>query len=339
LSGLPDDVDVVALGTSSTVLDQIVAGLPQCRPAVVPNTISSFRRVLAHAAPDLVHLNLVSFTSCRAAGVAAALQRIPMVLVDHAPMPGLSWRGRAVQRLFTRASAARIAPGAGAARNAEWYGGLAAGSVSSVPNGVPDPGCPTVQRPAEALVLGALARLEEEKGIDILIRALADVPGATILLAGDGSQREQLSRLATELNVADRVHFLGWVDSPCELLTRVHVLVAPSRTETMTLAVLEAMHAGLPVVVADVGSLREPVLDGETGFVVPPEDPRALAEACLRLAADPALRTRMGSAARIRAAEEFSVVTMATRYDARYRSVLGLPPRASAPRRRRSDPS
>jgi glycosyltransferase involved in cell wall biosynthesis len=244
-------------------------------------------------------------------------------------MPGLTWRGRAVQRLFTWMSAARIAPGSGAASNAERYGGLPSGSVTSVPNGVPDPGCRAVPPPDGPLVLGALARLEEEKGIDILIRALVDVPGASLLLAGDGSRRDELSRLAEELGVARRVRFLGWVESPCALLTRVQVLVTPSRTETMTLAVLEAMHAGLPVVVADVGSLSEAVLDGRTGFVVPPEDPQALAEACLRLT-DPVLRTRMGAAAQARAAREFSVETMAARYDAHYRSVLGLPPRAAA---------
>jgi glycosyltransferase involved in cell wall biosynthesis len=327
LSELPADVDVVAFATSADVLAHVVAGRPSARAEVVTDDVRGFRRALVRAAPDIVHLNLITFTSCRAAAIASVIERLPIVLVDHAPMPGLTWRGRAVQRVLTRLSALRIAPGSGAARNAERYGGLRSGTVRAVPNGVPEPGCSVAALAERPFMLGALARLDPAKGIDILLQAMVDMPGAVALVAGDGVERERLVRLAADLGVSERVQFLGWAQSPCDILTKVHVLVVPSRSETMTLAVLEAMHAGLPVVVADVGSLREAVLDGETGLVVPPEDPQALAQACRQLGADPGLRARLGTAARERARREYTVAIMAARYDAHYRALLGFPPR------------
>ncbi len=132
--------------------------------------------------------------------------------------------------------------------------------------------------------------------------------------------------LGVQITATERVSFLGEVGDPCQVLARIHVLVLPSRWEAMPLSVLEAMHNGLPVVVTDVGSLREVVVPGETGLIVPPEDTRALVTACRRLATDHVLRRRMGQAARARAEREFSVETMAARYDSRYRAALRLPP-------------
>jgi glycosyltransferase involved in cell wall biosynthesis len=179
--------------------------------------------------------------------------------------------------------------------------------------------------PDEPFVLGTLARLEQQKGLDVLLAAMVTMPQAKALLAGTGSRRAELEELATTLQVSDRVRFLGPVASPCDVLGKVHALVVPSRWEAMPLAVLEAMHAGMPVVATDVGSLREIVVDGETGIVVPPQDPQALAGACLRLAGDPSLRARLGAAGRERARRDFSVTAMARQYDAHYRRVRKLP--------------
>jgi glycosyltransferase involved in cell wall biosynthesis len=269
-------------------------------------------------APDVVHLNLIAFPSCRRAAVAAVSLGLPFVLVDHLPTPGLTWRGRAVQRLLTRWSAARVAVGRTAARDVERYGGLRPGTVQVVPNGVPDPGCGSLDPRRPRLVLGTLGRLEPQKGIDVLLRALVDVPEAELVVAGDGSQRAALEDLAAELEVTGRVRFLGPVGSPCALLGSVHALVQPSRWEAMPLAVLEAMHCGLPVVATDVGDLRDVVLDRETGFLVDAEVPESLAAACRELT-DPLVRERLGRNARVRARESHSVAGMAASYDAVYR--------------------
>ncbi|PRY48136.1 glycosyltransferase involved in cell wall biosynthesis [Geodermatophilus tzadiensis] len=333
LTALPTDRDVTVLGTSPAVLARLADATPALRTAVVDDSTGAFRRALRRLAPDVVHLNLIAFPSCRRAAVAALSLRLPVVLVDHLPTPGLTWRGRAVQRLLTRCSAARIAVGRTAARDVERYGGLRAGSVQIIPNGVPDPGCGGGGPLGSRLVLGTLGRLERQKGLDVLLRALTDVPDADLVIAGDGSQRAALEDLAAEVGVVGRVRFLGPVDSPCVVLGSVHALVQPSRWEAMPLAVLEAMHSGRPVIATDVGDMGHVVQDGRTGFVVDPEDATQLAAACRRLI-DPAVRERLGRDARVRARRSFSVAAMAASYDAAYRRAAAHP---AGRRRHRGD--
>ncbi len=321
LTALPGDVHVTLLATSPVVLGRVTEACPGVRSALVEDTVGSFRRALTRAAPDVVHVNLIAFPSCRRAAVAALSLRLPLVLVDHLPTSGLTWRGRAVQRVMTRASAARVAVGRSAARDVERHGGLPAGIVQVVPNGVPDPGCTPTGPQVPRLVLGTLGRLEEQKGIAVLLRALVGVPEADLVVAGDGSRRAALEGLAASLGVLERVRFLGAVSSPCALLGSVHALVQPSRWEAMPLAVLEAMHCGLPVVATDVGDLRDVVQDGQTGFLVAAEDPVALAAAC-RALDDPLVRERLGRNARARARESFSVAAMSASYDDVYRRAL-----------------
>ncbi|GAB3321597.1 hypothetical protein GCM10027451_43310 [Geodermatophilus aquaeductus] len=330
VSGLPRDVDVTVLGTSRIVVDEVAVGRHGTVTEVVDDTVRSFWGSLGRARPDVVHVNLTALTSCRRAVVASLLRRIPVVLVDHLPTPGLTWRGRFLQRLMTSSSSARIAVGSNAAREVERHGGVRHGVVHAIPNGVPEPDCAASTTTGTRLTVGVLARLEPQKGIDVLLRALVDLPEVTLLVAGDGGQRDRLEDLVRERDLSDRVEFLGNVDSPCEVLGRVQALVQPSRWEGMPLAVLEAMHVGLPVVATDVGSLREVVVDGETGLLVPPDDPGALAAALRRLLDDPALRTELGAAARIRARRDFSVRSMSTRYDEHYRAACGV----AAPSRR-----
>jgi glycosyltransferase involved in cell wall biosynthesis len=318
LGALPGDVAVTVLATSPVVLARVADARPGTSAELVEDRAGPFRRALRRAAPDVVHLNLIAFPSCRRAAAAAVSLGLPFVLVDHLPNPGLTWRGRAVQRLLTRSSAARVAVGRTAARDVERYGGLRPGTVQVIPNGVPDPGCGVLDRRTSRLVLGTLGRLEPQKGVDVLLRALVAVPDAELVVAGDGSQRTALEDLAAELGVAGRVRFLGAVDSPCALLGSVHALVQPSRWEAMPLAVLEAMHCGVPVVATNVGDLGDVVQDGRTGFVVAAEDPVVLAAACRDLA-DPLVRERLGHNARVRARESYSVAAMAASYDAAYR--------------------
>src|SRR5205823_4013374 len=124
-------------------------------------------------------------------------------------------------------------------------------------------------RRADGPVIGAIGRLAPEKGYDLAIHALRDLPEATLVLVGDGSERERLEAIARELGVAERVQFTGWSDEPRRYLPGFDAFVLPSRQEGFPLAVVEAMLAGLPVVAADVGSVSEAVVDEETGYLVP----------------------------------------------------------------------
>ena len=168
------------------------------------------------------------------------------------------------------------------------------------------------------------------KGVDVLIRALALLPGeARLMLAGDGPLRGEWERLCAELGLQKQVTFLGRV--PDEALpglyqaADVFVLPAISRAEALGLVMIEAMMSGLPCVTTEIGSgTSYLVQDGLSGYVVPPRSPAALAEALNRLIADPALRARMGAAGRERALRQFTVEKMITDVEAIYREVRAL---------------
>ena len=148
-----------------------------------------------------------------------------------------------------------------------------------------------------------VARLVPQKGIDVLISAMALIAGAakdwTLTLVGDGPERERLEQQVQLAGLQDRVTFLGFRPDPQTFLLQAGVFVLPSRFEGMPNALLEAMAAGLAVVVTDAspGPL-EVVEDGVSGFVVPAGNPQALTVVLEKLAADPALRERLGIAAR-----------------------------------------
>jgi glycosyltransferase involved in cell wall biosynthesis len=321
LGALPAEADVVVFGPDPVVLAAIATRRPTTVIEVVPTRFRPVRRMLAHQRPDVVLANLTTFTSCRPAILAALSLRLPTVLVDHSPTPGLTWKGRPVQRVVTTLAARRVAVGDETSRAVERLGGLRPGTVRTIRNGVPSvvdgPEVPTRHPP----VLGALGRLEREKGFDVLLEALRLLLGVRLVLAGDGSERARLDQLSRRLGIDERVEFLGWCRATDEVLHRVDVLVVPSRVEGLPLSLLEAMHRGLPVVASDVGSVRQAVTDRQTGLIVPPEDPAALARALGLLLADDGLRARLGAAGRAKARAEFSDVAMAEAYDALFRSV------------------
>ena len=148
-----------------------------------------------------------------------------------------------------------------------------------------------------------VARLVPQKGIDVLIRALEMASGAaadwTLTLVGDGPERQSLEQQVHAAGLQERVRFLGFRTDPQTFLLRAGVFVLPSRFEGMPNALLEAMAAGLAVVVTDAspGPL-EVVEDGVNGLVVPSDDAQALAVALERLAANSALREQYGAMAR-----------------------------------------
>jgi len=165
--------------------------------------------------------------------------------------------------------------------------------------------------PADVPVIAQIGSLIERKGVATLLAAFARVAErspARLVLAGDGPDRASFQRLAGQLGVGERVHFLGEWSAP-ETLWRdvVDVNVLASRMEALPLSLLEASACGVASVSSDVGGSREIVADGETGLLFPSQDVDALTERLLRLLADPALRARFGAAARRRAEREFGL--------------------------------
>jgi glycosyltransferase involved in cell wall biosynthesis len=156
-----------------------------------------------------------------------------------------------------------------------------------------------------------VGRLVQEKGLDVLVQALAKLPlnlPWRLVLAGDGPEWTMLAGLAARLNIADRIQVRGWVQRS-ELLAlygEADVFVLPSRADGTPTAVLEAMAAGLPVVATHVPGTAEMISDGDTGLLVPTEDAEALSAAITALATDDARRAALGRAARARAEAYFS---------------------------------
>ncbi|HEX6701082.1 MAG TPA: glycosyltransferase [Gaiellaceae bacterium] len=159
---------------------------------------------------------------------------------------------------------------------------------------------------SEAPLVGNVARLAPQKDHRTLIEAARLVPEAEFVVAGDGQLRAELERLAE----GSRVRFLGARDDVPELLASFDVFAFPSLFEGLCLAVIEAQAAGVPVVATPVGGIRETVVDGETGLLVPPSDPAALAEAIRRLLEDRAAAETMAAEAKRRVRARFSVERM-----------------------------
>jgi glycosyltransferase involved in cell wall biosynthesis len=177
------------------------------------------------------------------------------------------------------------------------------------------PGAPERGSESDSPTLLAVARLVRQKGLDILIHAMRpikeSVPDARLLLAGDGPERRALERLARKLGVADSVSFLGHREDVEHLMRRAWILAHPSRWEGFGLVLLEAMKQGLPIVAARVSAVPEIVIPEATGLLVPPEDPRALAEAAIRALGDERFRRDAGMRGFERLVEHFSAERMA----------------------------
>ena len=177
-------------------------------------------------------------------------------------------------------------------------------------------------RSATAPIVLTIARLDAQKGIAHLLDAAAAVPDASFAIAGDGPDRAALEARAGALGIGDRVRFLGHRRDVPALLAAADLFVLPSLYEGLPLAALEAMAAGVPVVATAIGGTDEVVRDGETGTLVPPADPNALAAAITRTLADRDGAMRLAAAARSLVAREFSVESMVDAVSRLYDSLL-----------------
>jgi glycosyltransferase involved in cell wall biosynthesis len=188
-----------------------------------------------------------------------------------------------------------------------------------------------VREPAKGqpapIVFGTVGRLIEQKGIVYAIRAFAklagEVPGAHLVVVGDGPLRTALQAEAQMWDVAGRVHFLGWRTDAPQLMAGFDVLLMPSLWEGFGLVMLEAMAQRVPIIASAVSALPEIVVEGETGLLVPPGSSGHLAEAMRRLVNDAALRGHMGLMGEERLESTFTAARM-VRETAAFYATLGL---------------
>jgi glycosyltransferase involved in cell wall biosynthesis len=286
-----------------------------------------WRRALAFAEPrpDAV---VTRGVSGQIVGEAIARRaRAPHVLNEHTPLTpaGDLLPMRTHQRLLTRLVAPRVDHVlAVTARQIDPLSrlGYRRDRIEVIANGVFDAARPADDSGHGFTVLYA-ARLEPEKGVDVFIRAIAaarrEDPTIRGLVAGDGPERKRLERLAA----GSGVELLGVRNDIPELMAKANAVALASEAEALPMSVLEAMASARPVVVTDIGGTAEAVVHGETGFLVPPGDAEAVAQALLDLAADPERARRMGAAGRARQRELFDGERMVETYERALARIAG----------------
>ena len=288
---------------------------PGLRPGLILKLARRFRRL----GLDVVHTH--NEPACLYGVPAARLARVPLVLNTRhgqGSSPGAR-RARAFQ--WAARLAGRVVCVSKDAAALSVRSGLSENRVTTVWNGIdtekfpfrgPCPGGPAV----------VVARLAAVKNVDTLIRAIPlvvrSVPQFTLRIVGDGPCRGAHEALTAALGLQAHVTFTGEANNVPQQLGQASLFVLPSLSEGVSLSLLEAMATGLPVVATRVGGNVEVVIDGETGFLVPVEEPAKLAQAIIRLAVAPELSRRMGVAGRRRVQTAFDVRAMVRAYEDLY---------------------
>ena len=261
--------------------------------------------------------------------------RVPCVVNTHLPVPWAeAGRRKKVLTRVAGAFAAKVAVHSNSLKSVLEEAGIRSSKVIVIPNGAADAqDAPVPYRAREAFgiphgafVVGCLARLAPIKRQAVLIEAARQMgesgSDVFLLFGGDGPDRDALERLAAG-TIPGRYRFLGQVeDSPDQFFAATDVLALSSEREGMPMVIVEAAVRGVPAVVTNVGGVRELIVDGETGLLVPPETPTALAAALLRIERDRVLLASLGAAAKQRAMAEFSEELMTDRYDRLFRECL-----------------
>jgi sugar transferase (PEP-CTERM/EpsH1 system associated) len=279
----------------------------------------------------LFHANLLAAT-------LGKLARIPIIITTRHSVeiggPGREWLNRLVKPLHDVA----VMVSRQVHETERRRSGVKPDKIAEIPGGVDvniftQIDCKSIKRlrhkwdlGTEVTIIGTVGRFVEPKGYSYLLEAMVELrkqnSNIRALLVGDGSLRLAMEEKAETLDLPDILVFTGIRRDVPMILALLDVFVLPSLWEGLPIALLEAMAAGLPVVATRVGGVPEVVVDGVTGFLVPPRDPQALADAILRLLRDPDLRRRMGEAGHARVAEHFSVEQMVGKTEALYEQLL-----------------
>jgi glycosyltransferase involved in cell wall biosynthesis len=311
-----------------------VVELPR-RGSADAGRLARLRRALSAFAPDVLHTILWS-ANCYGRLAALGLG-IPVVLAaERNAIARPRWQVW-IERLLDATTAAYLVNAEAVASLLVAHEGLGRAKMRVVRNGIDLAALPpfaadrTAARaaagfaPARRLV-AQVGRLAPQKDHRTYLRAVAAlaprVPDVDFLVVGEGPERDALERLAAELGVGARVCFTGLRHDVPALLAGVDVLVLTSLFEGFPNVVLEAMATGAVAVATDVGGARELVVPEETGLLVPPRAPDAVADAVARVLADPGRARRMAVAARRRVEAEFALETMARRTEAVYAELL-----------------
>ena len=341
--GLPRerfDVHVCVLTRSGPLASQleqaeIPTHLVGKRWKLDPLAFARLKKHITAVRPDLIHTWLFAADSYgRAAGMAAGVRHFVCGLrcVD----PWKSGYELMIDRRLARRTD-RIVANSPGVRDFYIEKGLPADKMTVIPNAAvacePSPQITRRQLLDElgladnTCLIGIIGRFWPQKRIKDaiwatdLLKVIRD--DVHLLVIGDGPQRERLLKYRRQVEITDKVHFLGERSDVGSLLPHFDMLWSTSGYEGQSNAIMEAMSAGVPVVGTDIAGTRDLIVEGETGFLVPVGDRAAFARAAQRIMENPDLGERLAEASRRRMVQEFSVEKMVKSYATLYDEVLG----------------
>jgi glycosyltransferase involved in cell wall biosynthesis len=318
---------------------EVVFYTGQHRDGLSPGALARGLSLLRELEPRVAHFVLSGPRRCAELVLAAALLRVPRRIATFqlvTPVPHFGWLAGALRMLNRRAQFRTLHRGVAVSRGnarllVEQYG-FPASRLALIPNAVdiarfaPRPPDPATRAawgvPAGAPLIGVVGRLGPQKGHRVLLQALPRVweryPSTHVALIGAGELDAELRALAAQVDNRGRVHFAGRQDDVPAALAALDLFVLPSLYEGLPFAVLEAMAAGRALVATAVDGTAEVIDPERSGVLVPPGLPGPLADAIIRLLGDPALRERLGQAARAEVAARFDQRQMLERTYALY---------------------
>ena len=289
--------------------------------------------------PELIYVSMLKHDAYIAVGVGQKLG-IPVVLrPEGAGETGdLAWQtwgrfGRSIGKRCKRADAfVAISP----AIHAELVaGGYDSQKIHDLPNGVPVPEVAWSPTGSTGLRAAFAGRLAPEKGLTSLVEAWPTVlrsrPEARLALIGEGPERPGLEARIAALGLASSVTLPGSSADPSAMLRVSDLFVLPSREEGMSIALLEAMALGIPIVASDIPGNRRLIADGIHGRLAPPDDKMALALAILAQSADSETALKMAGEARRRVIEHYSIEAVARRHMTLFEGLLSGTAREASP--------
>lgn len=299
--------------------------------------VPELRRIMREQRIDLVHTHL--YHANLYGRLAARREGIPAVASVHNTYKRRKWYRHWINRYLARHTVAVTAGSADVERDLLEVDRLPKDKVVRLPNCIDLARVDTALTAAEAKqrlgfagadrVIGTVGRVEEQKGQVFLLEAFArlrQLPGGDgnlkLLVVGDGRLLPQLREAADRLGIADACRFPGNIVQLADVYRAIDIFVMPSLWEGLSLAMLEAMAAGLPMIATDVGGARDVLGDSQWGVLVPPRDADAIAAAVASLLANRPACAEMAAAGAERVRKHYSVTALTEQLSGIYRSAL-----------------
>lgn len=287
--------------------------------------IWKIKKYLRAEAPDIVHTHL--FGGDTWGRFAAILARVPVIVsTEHNTNLDEGWMKRKVKKFLSFFTKKIIAVSEAVRNYSVVHDKISAKKIIVIKNGIDFGKFSSLPEKefSDPPVVGVVGRLEEQKGHKYLFEALNLIKTIPWVLwvVGDGSLKNNLERLAKDLNLRERIIFLGARRNVPEILSKIDVAVLPSLWEGLGLVILEAAAARKPIVASCVGGIPEIISDGETGILVEPGNVKSLADGLEHVLLGKVDAQKMAARAREMVREKFSVGKMVEEYEKLYDGLM-----------------